>query len=384
VSLRVSRRRLVSRGEIPGSSGGVYNPGAVLVGPSIALLCRREVDYRFTTDVHPERVLVDPDSLAVLGHRTLRKGTYPEGSRIEDFRCLEFDGMLLVVHNLVGSQRIKPVISRIVDDRLEPFDDFDLPIEMGRVEKNWVLFEKGGALYCIYKLDPLTIFARTPDGPWQLVKEDEESGWAAELENTLSNSTNLIPYHGNYLGFWHTVLRGRYVQGAYLLGDDLEIKYRTGILLDGAEICEGHKPGVLYVSSIVQHRDRVLAFFGEGDAHTSVAIFEGDELWDELVRSPFRAMDAAQIRYEGTSTGDLFRAMRALQEFSAGRNHPPIRLYVGDLRLRPMIEFFKIPNLVVYAQRRRCQYDYEVYERTVRPLATGPGASALEEPETPP
>src|SRR5262249_5496889 len=97
VSLTVTHRRLVSRGEIPGSGGGIYNPGAVLRGPSILMLCRREVDYRFTTDVHPEMVVVDPRTLRLVGHRTLGKGAYPAGSRIEDFRTIEHDGALLVV-----------------------------------------------------------------------------------------------------------------------------------------------------------------------------------------------------------------------------------------------------------------------------------------------
>jgi predicted GH43/DUF377 family glycosyl hydrolase len=376
VSLRVWRRRLVSRGELPESGGGVFNPGAVLIGPSILLVCRREVDYRFTTDVHAECVLVDPETLAVVGHRTLSKGSHLADRRIEDFRCFVFDGMLLVVHSLVDPHRIKPVISRVVGDCLEPFDDFDLPIEIGPIEKNWVLFERGGALHCLYKLDPLTVFVRTEPRSWQLVKE-EENGWAEEVAQTLSNSTNLIPFRGGHLGFWHTILQGgRYVQGAYFLGRDLDIEYRTDVLLDGADIPEGHKPGVLYVSSILQHRGRILAFFGEADTHTSVAVFDGAELWDELVRSPFRIVDAVRIRYEGTSTGDLFRAMRALQKFSERRGNPRIRLYVRDLRVRPVIELFKIPSLVVYAQGRRRHYDYEFHGQTVRPSPTESSAAS--------
>jgi hypothetical protein len=327
------------------------------------------VDYRFTTNVHAEGVLVDPETLAVVGHRTLSKGSHLADRRIEDFRCFVFDGMLLVVHSLVGPHRIKPVISRVVGDCLHPFDDFDLPIEIGPIEKNWVLFERGGTLHCLYKLDPLTVFVRTEGRPWQLVKE-EESGWAEELAQTPSNSTNLIPFEGGYLGFWHAVLGARYVQGAFFLGADLDIKYRTGILLDGADIREGYKPGVLYVSAIVRHRGRILAFFGEADTHTSVAVFDGAELWNELVQSPCRMVDAVRIRYDGANTGDLFRAMRVLQRFSEQRGDPRIRLYVRDLRVRPVIELFKIPNLVVCAQGRRRDYDYEFHGQTVRPAPT--------------
>jgi predicted GH43/DUF377 family glycosyl hydrolase len=363
MSLQVAHRRLVSRGDIPGSAGGVYNPGAVLVGSLVLLLCRREIDYRFSTVVFPESFHVDPDTLAVVGRHTLSKGRYPAGCRIEDFRCIDFDGMLLVAHSLVGRERIKPIISRVIDKHIEPFDDFALPIDIGRIEKNWVLFEKDGQLHCLYKLDPLTILVRRTDGSWRLVKE-EENGWADGFERTLSNSTNLIPFMGGYLGFWHTILRGRYVQGAFLLDHDLAIKYRTGILLDGAQVRDGYKPGVLYVSALVEHVGRILAFYGEGDAHTSVAVFDAAALAEELARSPFRAVDALRIRYDGTSMGDLFRAMKTLHSVSGTIGNSRLRLYVKDLHVQPVIQLFKIPNLTVYEQGRRVDYHYNLLGET--------------------
>jgi predicted GH43/DUF377 family glycosyl hydrolase len=367
VSLRVTHQRIVSRGDIPGSNGGVYNPGAVLSGSTIFMLCRREVDYRFTPLVFPESLTLDPDTLSIVGRRTLKKGAYPEGSRIEDFRCIRFDDMLLVAHCLVESARIKPAISRIVEDRIEPWDDFNLPISAARVEKNWVLFERRGELHCLYKLDPLTIFVRRNSG-WHLIKE-EENGWADEFPRMLSNSTNLIPFLDGHLGFWHTILDGRYVQGAFLLGRDLKIRYKTGALLDGAAVREGYKPGVLYVSSLVEHAGRILAFYGEGDSHTSVAIFDAEELARTLQRSPPKFSVPLYIRYHGGSMGDLFRALIAVRQFSAAREAPPIRLYVSDMRLCPVVEVFKIPNLTVHERERQRPYDYAVFGQTGTILA---------------
>ncbi len=278
-------RRIVSRGDLPGSDGGIYNPAAVPAGSAILLLCRREIDYRFTARVHPEAILVDPDSFAVLRHWTLQKRGFPRSSRVEDFRLLAHRDELLVVHTLVTEDRIKPVISRVSGRRLELFDELELPVAIDRVEKNWVLFERGGTIHCLYRLDPLTIFARKRRGSWTLVRR-EPSGWSGELEGGLSNSTNLIPFMDGFLGFWHTRLHGRYVQGAFLLDADLRLRFRTGVLLDGADVREGFKPGVLYVSALVEHRGTILAFYGEGDAHTSVAIFDARELEDELRRSP--------------------------------------------------------------------------------------------------
>src|SRR5262249_944276 len=161
------------------SAGGVFNPGAVLDGSTILLVARREVDEH-STDVQAELIRIDVDTRAVLEHRTLFKGPHLAGQRIEDFRCIRFDGMLLVVHSVVTTPGgIKPVISRVTDTGLEPFDSLDLPTNLAPVEKNWVLFVHGGRLHCLYKLDPLTIFVRTAPGTWDLVKE-EENGWSDE------------------------------------------------------------------------------------------------------------------------------------------------------------------------------------------------------------
>ncbi len=342
------RRRLLSRGDLPGSNGGIYNPGALVAGNQILLLCRREVDYRFRNDlVFPELVTLDRESLELRDYRTLPKVGYPHDTRVEDFRCIEFDGMRLVVHSAVTPAKIKPVLSRMFDDALQRFDDFDLPIRPTRVEKNWVLFEHDRRLHCLYKLDPLTIFVREPGAGWTLVKE-EDNGWTGQLERGLSNSTNLIPFDGGYLGFWHTIANDRYIQGAFLLGADLSIQYRTGTLLDGREVQEGFKPGVLYVSALIEDRGRVLAFYGEGDAHTGVAIFDREELAQELRRSPFQRVDSLRVRFEGRTQSDAFRAMQRLREFSEQRQRARIHVYVAEPIVRATMERLTPDHIVIH------------------------------------
>ena len=348
MSPRAHHRRLISRGDLPGSDGGIYNPGAFLTNDGIVLVCRREIDYRFSSVVHAERVLLDPDTLDIVDHCVLRRRGYPDDARLEDFRCLSFAGDALCVHTLVHGGRIRPVLSRVDARSIEPFDRLELPIPTAPVEKNWVLFECDRALHCLYRLDPLTIFARGPDGAWKLVKR-EENGWADEFASTLSNSANLIPFMDGYLGFWHSIVAQRYVQGALLLDRDLTIRYRTGVLLDGANVREGHKPGILYVSALVQRGERVLAFYGEGDAHTSVAEFAAAELEAELLRHPFRALPALRVRFAGKRMGDLFRAMLELRRMSQELGEPRIRLYVENLRLAPAIAVFGVPKLALHS-----------------------------------
>lgn len=348
MTIGATRRRLISRGDLPGSNGGIYNPGALLAGDAVLLLCRREVDYRFRSALaFPELVVLDRNTLDLLDYRTLSKVGFGHDTRVEDFRCLAFGGMRLAVHSEVTPMRIKPVISLMLDDALQRFDDFDLPIRVARVEKNWVLFEHEGALHCLYKLDPLTIFVRHPGRPWTLVKE-EDNGWAAELERGLSNSTNLIPFDEGYLGFWHTIANDRYLQGAFLLDAGLTIRARTGTLLDGGDVREGYKPGVLYVSALIEDRGRILAFYGEGDAHTGVAVFDRQELAQELRRSRFQPADSLRVRFDGTTLSDAFRAIQGLREFSERRHKTRIRVYVAEPGVRATMERLVPAHIIVH------------------------------------
>ena len=342
----VRRHRIVSRGQLPDSKGGVYNPGAIRDGDSIVLLCRREVDYSFSSAVYPEVVVVDRGSLRVVSHRTLQRNDGFTGHRIEDFRIIDFGPERLVTHTVVTPSRIKPAISRLVADRLEPFDLFDLPIRPRSVEKNWSLFEHRGCLHCLYSLDPLTIFVRHHDRKWQLVKA-EDNGWSSRLGGSISNSTNLIPFDDGYLGFWHTRIDGRYVQGAFHLDQRLSIAAVTGVLLDGAEIRDGFKPGVLYVSALVEDEGRILAFYGEADSHVGVAIIDRHDLARELMRSPFAAVPSLRLRYEGTTIGDVFRAARALREWSEERGHPRIRLFVQNEPQVPGLHLLEARNVTI-------------------------------------
>ena len=124
-------RRILSRGDLPGSDGGIYNPGALLTDEGVVLLARREIDYRFTPIVHAERIVLDPDTLDVVAHRTLRPRGYPEGARIEDFRLIEHRGEVLAVHTLVHAGRIRPMLSRLSDRNIEPAGPMALPFPKG-------------------------------------------------------------------------------------------------------------------------------------------------------------------------------------------------------------------------------------------------------------
>ena len=356
MTIAARHRRIVSRGDIPGSDGGIYNPGAIKRGSGIVLLCRREIDYRFTPFVHPEQLTLDADTLAIREHRTLRRHDALDGVRIEDFRCIDYRADALVIHTTIRAGRIRPALSRVVAGTLEPAGPIELPIATAPIEKNWVLFDHDDTLHCVYQLDPLTIFARQEGGDWRLVRR-EHNGWADRFRNPLSNSANLIPFMDGYLGFWHSIVDRRYVQGAVLLGRDLTIQYRTPVLLDGGTIRTGFKPGVLYVSSLVEHGNNVLAFYGEGDAHTSVAIFDAAELASELRRHPFVPVAGIKLRFAGCTLGELFRALASIQSLSRERGAPHLWLHLDNPRLAPIVRRFGIPNLSVRTLPLQTQFD---------------------------
>jgi hypothetical protein len=346
VTIPFELRRIVTRGDLPGSDGGVYNPGAVLRGGRIHLVCRREIDYRFTPFVHAEEIVVDAPTLAVVDHRTLVRRGYADGARLEDFRTLDYAGEALAIHTVVTGDGIRPRLSRIVGDFLEPVDPMALPLPLANVEKNWVLFEHAGALHCLYRLDPLTILVRGTFGGWSVVVR-EDNGWADAWRGPLSNSANLVPFLDGYLGFWHTIVDERYVQGALLLGADLRLRGRTGVLLDGGWVTGGQRPGALYVSSLVHHAGRVLAFFGEGDAHTSVAIFDAAALAAELARESFVPVRGCSVALSAASVGEFWRKMAIVDALARERAGERLWLHVDDPRLDPMVRVFGIRNLAL-------------------------------------
>lgn len=343
---RIGRKRIVSRGDLPGSDGGVYNPGAVAGDEGIVLLARREIDYRFTSVVHPELIVVDPRTLEVVSHRTLLRRGYPDGARAEDFRLVRHAGLLLAVHTLVTpGGGIRPMISIVGERTLEPWDPMDLPIETSPIEKNWVLFERGGVLHCLYRLDPLTIFARQR-GTWRLVVR-KDNGWGGEFRGMLSNSANLVPFREGFLGFWHSIVAGRYVQGAMKLDADLGLEAVTGVLLDGRDAAPGQKPGVLYVSGLVVDGNRVLAFYGEGDAHCGVAILDAKALAAELDRRPFVPRTPLKVRLEPRTMGEFFHALVRLDEMTKAGPPRPLWVDVRDATLREVTKRFGVRGLAI-------------------------------------
>lgn len=295
----IHRHRLLRRGELPYSDGGIYNPGA-WVDPAdgrVKFVSRVESDYLF----QPESLR--PCSFTLLENGTLTRYQKPnltgacihwtdhprlplgfaDDLRFEDLRPFVYGDALLVVGvRWKPAERwtypVKPVTAVWnYPAGMALSNEMTLPIACRPMEKNWVLLTHDGRLCLVYSLSPLTIFARVKSG-WTVYRHDAND-WEAQAGAHLKNSTHLLPFRGGYLGFWHLHRQGEnprvsYETGAYWLDKTLKFYARTGPLFDGREVVAApdiYKPGVLYISSYVFRGDDVLVFYGEGDSHTGVA-----------------------------------------------------------------------------------------------------------------
>ena len=246
------------------------------------------------------------------------------------------------------------MISEIINGTLRPYDAFDLPIGLKTVEKNWVLFEHQNQLHCIYALDPLTIFRRESNGQWVLIIE-EDNGWSGDFPFYLSNSVNLIPFHSGYLGFWHSIEYGAYVHGAYWLDQKLRLQYKTDVLIDGAIIQDGPKPGVIYITSVIEKEDTLLLFYGKADSDTAVMRLQSSELWNQLQQSAckFESDKKIRIQFQGSNLSDLFRAMQSLEKLSQSMPAHTLLLYVESADLLKLAkglanEYIGVRNGLLY------------------------------------
>lgn len=280
----VAYDRLLSRGEIDGSNGGLYNPGWAHNGQ---LLVRREVDYTWEQPSYP--TMVDLETKIA---KTLTPVGFPEKARLEDCRIFKWRDHTLVSHveYVRGpGATVYQRLSKIEDWNLVAWDRWEqIPTPRMNVEKNWVLASDGDDLFCVYSLDPLIVWRRVRQGIWKLVQH-YQTGLTRSFGKPLHNSTHLVPFDGGYLGFWHYILDRSYVTGAYWLNTDWQLLKRTPILIDGSWVQDDvFKRGVVYVSHAEVLKEHVRLYYGEGDAHCGVATLATFDLRRLLVAADKR------------------------------------------------------------------------------------------------
>ncbi|MEB3230855.1 MAG: hypothetical protein VKJ64_07595 [Leptolyngbyaceae bacterium] len=305
--LILGRYRVLSAGQLgPWSEGGLINPGVLPIPEGYGLMVRAEPnDATWVKDFRdslatPIWCVLDQDMQLLHFHPLSNEGL-PPNSRAEDWRLFQYGGELYSNHSLyweIDEQlHCYPVISRVdlAAGRLELLHILNPPFPRTLEEKNWNVFVHHDGdrdrLLCIYRFKP-----------YQLLEIDLNSGqttpymepypqnwaWHNKGDRFISSSTNLIIWdESHYITFVHDYLesdasnfRNRtYMQYAVLVSRQSLLPVSViphPLLMGGYE--QGRHPGVHYTMALVRHHDQLLAFYGEGDSHTGVAIIDANRL----------------------------------------------------------------------------------------------------------
>lgn len=367
--MEINRIRLLSEGQLPDSSGGIYNPAGI-THPTIrnerTLLMRKEKHHQFHNDSSAVMVI---EKIEKLRHGEVdniyypKRVGFPTDSKIEDFRLFYFRNQLYAIHTICETKggweiasKIKPVISKVSRHSIELVDWCDLPYVPRKIgEKNWLPIVHNDELYILYSLDPLRIF-KLEGWSWREYKF-EETGLAKHIKSMLPGSSFLslsaITHYESdkYLGFWHVrfedPIKGWiYVQGMFILNmKTLKIENFTPPIMEGGDL-EGHRPDCIYVSGLVCFEDKVEVYAGEGDSHSVLIELDRKEVSEELGRHEFKYSSPLRVLFRDFGVGDFICMMYALVGWMAD-NKRGARLYVhNNLQLASAM---KIPELTVCA-----------------------------------
>ncbi|NER36904.1 MAG: hypothetical protein F6J93_23530 [Oscillatoria sp. SIO1A7] len=297
------KRRIISAGNLgPHSACSLINPGALYRNNEFQLLCRGEPDETvwfgdfLAHQASPLWCTLDKD-LNIKNSFYLRYPELPKNSRPEDWRLFEYRGKLYANHSiymLLDRENwivcARPGISEIdlksqtlrLRWMLEP------PFDPSPEEKNWSFFVYEGSLMCLYSFKPYIILqVDLRRGTTKKILEANPDYQWYEKGAFIGNSTNLVSWDDDsYIMFVHDFLEPRYGQRdrAYMQYGVLISKHTLlptniitrPLIMGGDE--SGRHPGVHYTSALVNRDDGLYAFYGEGDSHTGIVIFNKNSL----------------------------------------------------------------------------------------------------------
>ncbi len=304
-----SKRRLFKAGQLgEETSCSIINPGALYRNKQFHLLCRGEINdstwIGYWSESHATPVwCILGDDFETMDYFFLHYRDLPKGHRPEDWRLFNFDGQLYSNHSIYMENDdelvCRPGISTIdLNSReLSLCMVLDPPFKANMEEKNWSMFVHEGKLLCIYSFDPyIVLHIDLVNRKTSTVVNDGGGvfGWIDKSSRFISVSTNPISWdEQHYIIFVHDYLdldesdqRNRvYMQYAVLI-DKLTLIPNSVIpsplLMGGQE--QGRHPGVHYTMSLVNKDKKLYAFYGEGDTHSGVVIFDNKILADMFLK----------------------------------------------------------------------------------------------------
>ena len=309
------KKTLITAGQLGSDTTcSVINPGALYQNNEFQLLCRGEADETvwvgdfLAHQANPLWCTLDRN-LTIKESFFLRYLEFPPQSRAEDWRLFEYQGKLYTNHSvyqLLDRQewivRSRPGISEIdLQNRtLRLRWMLDPPFEASSEEKNWSFFVHNGSLMCIYSFKPYIILEIDLERgiTKKLLEVDLHYKWY-EKGKFIRNSTNLVSWDdGHYIMFIHDFLDPRYeprnrtyMQYASLISKKTLLP--TNIIAEPVQMGGeegGRHPGVHYTSALVNQEEGLYAFYGQGDSHTGVVVFDKD-----ILNSSFKSVSRTSI-----------------------------------------------------------------------------------------
>ena len=293
-----TQKSLIKAGSVHDCTAhGAINPGVVFKNNNFMMLCRAEPDETVWGGdflVHQAAPLwcVFDLELNIKQHVVLTSRGFDKNSRPEDWRLFEYNGKVYANHSvyiMVDRDRwivkSKVAISEVdlITKTLNLRWMLEPPFEAADEEKNWSFFVHNGDLLCVYSFKPYIILKiDLENGKTEKIIDTKFDYQWYEKRRFIGNSTNVIHWNDNsYILFIHDFLEPRYDQRnrAYMQYGVLiskETLLPTHIIprplvMGGDE--PGRHPGVHYISSLVNRTDSLYAFYGQGDSHTCVTIF---------------------------------------------------------------------------------------------------------------
>lgn len=291
------RRTLFRQGEVNESEGGIFNPDSVVSNGVLATIFRKEENYDVYKNIYTTNSAVPFFYLDESNNYDLIPTGFPENVRVEDFRLFNVGNTLWCNHKLVLSlsknmRDMKTCLSVIAGDRLIYVGVPKLPLQVQRMDINWVFFFEKGYLYCMYSISPYRLFRSSEDSEFKVWEEVElprtQLNWFHKGQ-FICNSTNPILIDDSYLVFFHTKSNGVYFHGAALIDAETKrITHYTRNSLDISSSTEGRQKGLLYISGAIylERINVVRILFGEADSHSGFAEYNCHQLISEIKKYP--------------------------------------------------------------------------------------------------
>jgi hypothetical protein len=302
------RERIFAAGDLgPATDCSLINPGALTSFGNIYAVLRGEHNHdtwlgRWDASRATPILCVLNMDLALQQHSVLTYQSLPLELRAEDWRLFELGGHLYANHSVYfehqGSLWCRLGISALnPDDRSITFISLLQPPTSTPVEdKNWGFFVHDKSVLSIYSIEPYTVVkVDIATGELETIVRDSQLdrfNWIEKRAPFVSNSTNPIEWDDeNYITFVHDYLEPprRYQRDRVYMQYGMLIDKSTllpssiipdPLLIGGRE--NGLHPGVHYTTSLVLHGEHLFAFYGEGDSHTGVVVFNRSSLWRQF------------------------------------------------------------------------------------------------------